>query len=95
MKKERLEQLSLELGMKFDESSELFTEETLNSMKLFSLVGEGMTYTGTCSFVNCSFIECAFGKCGDTTTKPPSPWVYCIDFACVYPMCDNTTQPPV
>lgn len=52
MKKEKLKQLSLELGMKFDETSKLFTEETLNSMKLFSLVGEG-----------CNFGVCTFGSC--------------------------------
>lgn len=83
MKKEDLnkkENLAQELGMKFDEAIELFSEETLNSMKLFSIDGGEGRGNPNCYFSVCnpelgSNDTCTFGycTCSGPTSLPPTP----------------------
>lgn len=83
MKKEDLnkkENLAQELGMKFDEAIELFSEETLSSMKLFSIDGGVGDSNYQCYFSVCnpslgSNPKCEFGYCGCSgpTSLPPTP----------------------
>lgn len=81
MKKEDLnkkENLAQELGMKFDEAIELFSEETLSSMKLFSIDGGAGDANNECYFSVCNpglgnNPACAFGYCGCPTSLPPTP----------------------
>lgn len=95
MKKEELlkkEELAKQLGMKFEEASELFSNETLESMRMVNVIGgsgeEDVTY-------NCYGGNCVEG-CGGVTfevdcTKPKlSDCGVCTSKAA---KCDKCTAP--
>jgi hypothetical protein len=59
----KLEKLSKEIGMQFEEAKELFGMETLESMQMVSIVG-GLVDNGQCSCTNNGQCSCTTnGQC--------------------------------
>lgn len=78
------QKLAEELGMKFDEVSELFSEETLCSMQMVKFQGRkgGVNLKVGC---DAQIAEC--------TNNCPSTYFICIDIPC--PGESGTTEPPL
>ncbi len=102
MKKNNLlkkQELAEELGMKFDEASELFSEETLETMKMVNVVGGSEDTVNNCYGGNCVEGCDSSPKNGDCGIKTKgsctSKIVFCdTDIDVKGKKCtDNTTEP--
>lgn len=71
------QELAEELGMKFDEASELFSEETLETMRMMNVVGgsgDGDNNVDRCGCTVNSVDRCG---CGESTNKNCKDKTYC------------------
>lgn len=77
------QELAEELGMKFDEASELFSEETLETMRMMNVVGgnDASTNSKNC---NCSpkQCNCIAGEGNDNSYDPSVKNCNCNPKAC-------------